>query len=543
MIYIIDFVDATANGVIEQYFSSNNITVIKEFSTLGKVYQIESASAPPSDSTITSIIEDNSVSISPLEIQYRTFPVSDDDQHWWKLATVSVKDFGVEEVKHPMNFSNIDVYILDGGIKADHAEFVGVNIENVYSYNGSFNDESGHGTAIASIIGGNTCALNTANLKIVKLFGSETSYLSHLLTALDTIISRNNASPCVSVVNMSWHISKNTYVETKLQKLIDNNVLIVCAAGNSGQPIENVTPASLISAVTVGAYNKDFRPCNFSNYTGAIDNTQNIVNYGSLDIWAPGEQIYVATIDGGYGYVGGTSIATAIETAAIAYQLGDQYSIQVPDSLMTHQELIANISECSRDGVLVLEDQYVNSVNRIASINSDYSDARSYQTRFLSTIGVLITAGEFSKKWLYYPRFSGSMRIVTSLPDGMSIENGWLVGTAELDSDKNYHVHELTIEHTSVDGQYTAEQVFRLIVTKPNYQAEDLPEDSGDEIVVYIKSALEGSFCSGTPNYQSTIRGWCGYLCFGGTQYCIDTVAYCEGLRKTNRCQCRSFCP
>ena len=542
MIYIIDFVDTTANSAIEQYFLSNNITVIKEFSTLGKVYQIESAGAPPSDSNITSIIENNSVSISPLEIQYRTFPVSEEDQHWWKLSTVSVKDFDVEEVKHPMNFSNIDVYILDGGIKADHTEFTGVNIENVYSYNGSFNDESGHGTAIASIIGGNTCALSTVNLKIVKLFGSETSYLSHLLTALDTVISRHNASPYVSVVNMSWHIPKNTYVEAKLQKLIDNNVLIVCAAGNSGQPIENVTPASMANAITVGAYNKDFYPCNFSNYTGAIDNTQNIVNYGSIDIWAPGEQIYVATIDGGYGFVGGTSIAAAIETAALAYNIGDQHSIDVPEILFEYGELMINLSECARDGILILENQYSNSTNRITSINSDYSDARSYQTRFLTTIGILINAGEYSKKWLYLPRYSGSMRITSPLPSGISINNGWLVGSVELPENETFKVYEVSIEHTSSDSKYTAEQIFKLMVVQSNLTAEELPEDADNDVIVYVKNALEGSYCAGTPNYSSTIPGWCGSICSGGYQYCIDMIYYCEG-DKSNQCTCRQVCP
>jgi hypothetical protein len=540
MIYIIDFVDTTSNSTIQQYFSNNNITLIKEFNSLGRVYQVESAGLPPNDSTITSIIEDNSVSITPQAIEYRTFPISEDDQHWWKLATVNIKDFSVEEIQHPLNFSNVDVYILDGGIKADHVEFTGVNIENVYSYTGSYNDESGHGTAIASIISGNTCALSTANLKIVKLFGAETSYLSHLLTALDTIIVKNNASPNVSIVNMSWHITKNAYVESKLQKLVDNNVLIVCAAGNNGQPIENVTPASMADAITVGAYNKDFSPCDFSNYTGAISNTQNIVNYGSLDVWAPGEQIYVATIDGGYGYVGGTSIAAAIETAALAYQIGDRYTIDVPEELLLYNSLRLNmeLEESSRSGILVLENQYSNSVNRVASMYSNYTDARSYQTRFLSNIAVYLTAGEHSKRWLYYPRYSETINIVTPLPAGLSINNGWIVGTAELSGDDLYSVQECIINHTSADGEYIAEQKFRIVVTKPNLTIEDFPEDTDDEIMMYVKSAFEGNFCRGSPSYG---WGYCGTQCQGGF-YCIDVWFYC-GEGKSFSCSCRFVCP
>ena len=543
MIYIIDFVDTTTNSIIQQYFLNNNITLIKEFSALGKVYQVESSVQPPTDLTITSIIEDSSVVITPLGIEYRTFPITEDDQHWWKLATVNIKDFNTEEVKHPMNFSNINVYILDGGIKADHPEFTGVNIENVYSYNGSYNDESGHGTAIASIISGNTCALSTANLKIVKLFGAEPSYQSHLLSALDTIITHSNASNLASIINISWNIPKNSYVESKLQKLIDNNVLIICAAGNSGQPIENVTPASMASAITVGAYNKDFRPCNFSNYTGATSNTQDIVNYGSLDIWAPGEQIYVATIDGGYGFVGGTSIAEAIESSVLAYQLGDQNSVGISNGL-AYDGLKATFerTECTRNGILVLENQYANSINRLSSINSNYSDEKSYQTRFISNFGITLTADESSKDWVYYPRFSGNMTIVTPLPNGLFIDNGWLCGTATLSNDDLYKVHEIKIVHTSSDEQYTAEQIFRLSIVKPGITLEMLPDDVDEDIISYVIAALDGSFCGGTPTYG---WGYCGRMCTptgGFPSYCIDFEFYCYGY-KTRLCTCQTMCP
>jgi hypothetical protein len=296
----------------------------------------------------------------------------------------------------------------------------------------------------------------------------------------------------------------------------------------------------MADVITVGAYNKDFHPCDFSNYTGSISNTQNVVNYGSLDIWAPGEQIYVATIDGGYGYVGGTSIAAAIETASLAYQIGDWYTIDVPEELLLYSNLRLNMEmeETSRSGILVLEDQYSNSINRVASMYSNYTDAKSYQTRFLSSISVYLTAGEHSKKWLYYPRYSGTMTVVTPLPAGLSIENGWIIGTATLSGDDAYSVQEYIINHTSADGEYIAEQKFRIVITSPTLTIEDLPEDTNDEIILFVKARYEGNFCTGSPSYG---WGYCGTICSGGF-YCIDVWYYC-GEGKSFSCSCRLLCP
>lgn len=531
MIYIIDFADDTSTTAIEQYFTANSITVVKVFNALGRVYQVEASTTPPTDPTILSIIEDESLAIVPLEVQYRTFPVNEDDQNWWKLATVNVKDFNVAEISHVMNTENVNVYVFDGGIMASHPEFTGVSIENVYSYDGNWTDTSGHGTAIASIISGNTCALSTANLKNVKIFGETPTYQSHLLAALDAVITHSNANTTASIINMSWHIPKNAYVEAKMQKLVDNDVLIVCSAGNSSQPIENVTPASMADAITVGAYNKDFRPCDFSNYTGPISNTSGTVNYGAIDVWAPGELIYVATLDGGYALTGGTSIAAAIETAALAYQVGDGMTIdEVPAGDIEYFKLrsMYDYTGAVRDGVLVLEGQYADSLNKIASMNSQYIDDRSYQTRFLTNIGDIAVSGDSFKKWLYYSRFSGTLTVNNPLPLGVTIQNGWLVGSVTVPADKQYEIHEINITHTSPDGQFTADQVFRLVVMQVGVTPEMVPEN--DEVLNY-------SLDCGSPYYG---WGYCGRLCTPW-QYCIDANYYCNGV-KSFSCDCESSC-
>jgi len=531
MIYIIDFADDASNAAIEQYLTDNNITTTSVFSTLGKVYLVESATPPPNDPIVSGFLEDSVLPIIPLEVQFRTFPVNEDDQHWWKLATVNVKDFTVPTISHAMNTSNVDVYIFDGGIMASHPEFAGVSIENVYSYDGNWDDVSGHGTAIASVISGNTCALSTANLKNVKIFGNTPTYQSHLLAALDSVITHSNSNTNGSIINMSWHIDKNQYVEAKMKKLIANDILIVCSAGNSGQPIENVTPASMTDAVTVGAYDKDFRPCDFSNYTGPISNTPGEVNYGAIDVWAPGDGIYVATLNGEYMLTGGTSIAAAIETATLAYAIGDNFSIEnVPDLNNNYFQLRSFYDSIStaRDGVLVLEGKYADSLNKVATMNSQYVDARTYQTRFLSNFSDIVVSGDSFKKWIFYPRFSGSMTVESVLPNGVIMENGWLIGTINVPEGEKFQIHEVRLSHTSPDGQYTAEQVFRLIVMQVGITPEMVPEN--DEVLNY-------SLDCGSPYYG---WGYCGYMC-SAAQYCIDATYYCEGS-KSFSCRCAQQC-
>ena len=547
MAYLIDFFDHVTVDTINEYFVANNISVIKTFDKLGKVYHVDAESMPERTDIVEWLINDQATPIEPLAIEYKTFPVNDDDEHWWKLATVNIKDYNVAEIKHPLNPDVVDVYLVDGGIKADHPEFNGVNIRNLYSYDSTWADLSGHGTALASLISGNRCSLTKANIVNVKVFGSTTTYQSHMVAAIDAILADREGKIRPAVVNMSWSIPKNDYIESKIQALINKNILVICSAGNNGQPIANVTPASMPDPVTVGAYNKEFYPCDFSNYTGpsAIQNAAQATNWGSIDVWAPGEMILAAMLDGGYQYIAGTSVAAAIESAVIAYAFGEFYnSDDPPADWKTYETLRAFHMDtlASKMGMLVLEGNYAECVNRTAVMISQVNNEATYESRF-QPIVVRAKSGEPFLQKAFHLKYTDRFETIGQfIPQGVTIDNGWIKGTVWIEPDKDYEIFNYELKHYNDELGFTAIQNVQIIVAQPTLDLSTYPEDHPD---LPLLVTLEwGPGCGGSPTYGT---GWgiCGGGCSGG-QICGDwwwACAYAVGSGKTYSCQCAISCP
>lgn len=330
MKYIIDFSDSATSTYIDEYLTINGITVVTHFEKLGNVLHVNSDNLPPSDPLIEHIILDEDKPIQLLDFDLTlvdnttstNFDIND-DKNWWKVASIKDVDFDTEQYAHTVRGIGGTVYILDSGIESTHPELQDSNIQLLHSFTGEFSDTRGHGTALASIISGNACGLTGATIKVVKIFDTAVSTLqSDLLASFDAVLNDYITNGrTLSVVNLSWGMTKNEYIDAKINYLRKQGLFVVAAAGNSGVPINNVTPASIPSVLTVGAYNQSLTPCDFSNYTGdsIISVTNGITNTGALDIWAPGEQIWAAGLNGTYGYVSGTSVAAAITSGAIIY--------------------------------------------------------------------------------------------------------------------------------------------------------------------------------------------------------------------------------
>jgi hypothetical protein len=149
-------------------------------------------------------------------------------------------------------------------------------------------------------------------------------------------------------------------------------IRVVVSAGNTGLPIADVTPAAMKDVITVGSYNQDFSPCAFSDFGGSvIVDTAGLVNYGELDIWAPGSRIWVAAIDGTYQYAAGTSFSAGIVSASIAYNSAGI----IAGSTITQYYRDTNFKPSGKSGLLILSDpKYSNSVNLVVAFtNKDYT--------------------------------------------------------------------------------------------------------------------------------------------------------------------------
>lgn len=382
MKYIIDFDNNLSVEEVDQYLVDNNLTKVKQFGSFGHVFLVESDTEVTADEKILSVVHDHEQGISLLSVDIelvdRGVPTSfniEDLQNWWKVASINSVDFDNQVHDHVIRGSNSTVYLVDSGITVDHPEFTNSSIVLLHSFNDNFVDNKGHGTALSSLIAGGNCALSNPTLKVVKVFDTTQPTLqSDLVAALDAIYADYVANGKKgSVVNMSWAIPKNDYINSKIQYLINQGMYVVASAGNNGQPIGDVTPASIPEVLTIGSYGQDLIPSNFSDYTGesSISYTAGEVNSGSLDGWAPGESIYSATRLGGYSYIAGTSASAAIASAAFAYNLDivlkDTGNIQDNIIVSKTLEYYSNLT-VSRNNLLDLSDpKYSDSLNKIVT--------------------------------------------------------------------------------------------------------------------------------------------------------------------------------
>lgn len=252
------------------------------------------------------------------------------------------------------------VGVLDTGIDNEHLDLWG-QISSVYSESFVNNDEDpfyddlGHGTAIAGVIGAANNGIGLkgiaydATLSSLKMANNSSSSISNLASAIEGF---NLAMLFgVKVINFSWGFSSYDYM--LYQAILNYNKLVVCAAGNNQNDNDNHStyPASygLDNIISVGAVDENYN---------LLDS-----NYGenSVDIFAPGYNIFSTTLDGMYSNeVRCTSIAAAFVTGAAALIIDKYPTLSAPS---IKNRIIDNATEklslnnkCVSNGVLNIYD-------------------------------------------------------------------------------------------------------------------------------------------------------------------------------------------
>lgn len=219
------------------------------------------------------------------------------------------------------------VYLVDTGLYSAHEQFTGRNINNLYSnFDSDFSDNSGHGTAVASVIIGNTQGVaKDATLHVVKLFDVDQGSITigEIMNALDAIlVHHNNNNPGkAKAVCLPWTTPQNNFLDNKITEMNASNLVVVASAGNDGVDVNTVSPAGVDSVITVGAYNADFEVTTFTNVPWTNPTTAYFNNYGAaLDIFTLGVDISVAVTSSPteYAAVSGTSISAGIVAGVVA---------------------------------------------------------------------------------------------------------------------------------------------------------------------------------------------------------------------------------
>lgn len=199
--------------------------------------------------------------------------------------------------------SGIKVAVLDTGILLSHPD---LNVAGGYDTTGigSYNDNNGHGTHVAGSIAAvdNTIgvigAAPSAQLYAVKVLDSAGSgTYTDIIEGIQWAI--NNG---MDVINMSLGGSTgSTALEDACDAAYSAGVLVVAAAGNEGTSTGTTEcigyPAKYSSVMAVGSITSS----NVRSYFSSTGST--------LEIMAPGSDIYSTTYNGSYGTMSGTSMA------------------------------------------------------------------------------------------------------------------------------------------------------------------------------------------------------------------------------------------
>ena len=184
-------------------------------------------------------------------------------------------------------------------------------------------DNDGHGTHVAGIAAGDGVGVaKNANIIPVRALDSCGNGTTTMIRqGLAWILSDHDPGER-AVLNLSVGFGQQvSEVDTDIRALMDEGIVVVAAAGNSGISACNNTPASTTGTISIAASN-------------IFDGETSFTNYGScVDMFAPGgtgtsggQQIYSAYpylsgVTNTYYSMSGTSMAAPFVTGAVARYL------------------------------------------------------------------------------------------------------------------------------------------------------------------------------------------------------------------------------
>ncbi|MER7937230.1 MULTISPECIES: S8 family peptidase [unclassified Streptomyces] len=263
----------------------------------------------------------------------------------------------------------VKVAVLDTGVDAGHPDLTGRIAESKdFSDSGSTTDHFGHGTHVASIVGGSGAASGgtrrgvapRADLLIGKVlgddgYGSESQVIDGMEWA---------AAEHAKVVNMSLGSDAPSDGTDPMSQAVDRlsasgQTLFVVAAGNAGEQGASTigSPGAADAALTVGAVDRDDSLAPFSSRGPRLTDKA-----AKPDVTAPGVGIVAARaagtamgtpVDADYTAASGTSMATphvAGAAALLAQRHPDWNGQRIKDALISTAHLVSGTKVTEQGG-------------------------------------------------------------------------------------------------------------------------------------------------------------------------------------------------
>lgn len=205
----------------------------------------------------------------------------------------------------------VTVFVLDSGVRAAHTDLGGraAGGYDVVDIDADPADCTGHGTEVASVIGGVVSGVaKKVNVIPVRVLGCDGGRASDLIAGLDWAVSHKPAGP--SLVNISIGGPANDLVDKAVTNTVAAGLTVVVAAGDQGDACET-SPARAAAALTVGG--TDYRDWLYlGSATGPC-----------VDLFAPADVIAVAggNFDTELTWDEGTSLSAAFVSGIVARTL------------------------------------------------------------------------------------------------------------------------------------------------------------------------------------------------------------------------------
>lgn len=278
--------------------------------------------------------------------------------------------------------------------------------------------------------------ISNATLVPIKVFWRDKpTMLSDILAGISDIIERHRASgEKFGIINCSWVVPKDRDVEHALSLAMEAGLLVIAAAGNGGHDTENLSPASMEGAITIGGYDhKTGRKLASSNIGSAID------------FWMPTAGC-------------GTSAATAIMSGLVANYISVKIAENAEYFTLSELREIILAQDIHRYDFPV----FPNLVD----------DRDSFIFRSQDIIGVYHEGDQISQR-LFSERTDFS---VTALPDGIELRNGLLTGTIGPVNESNIFGFLVKIGAASA--------YYEIILLAAEQSIDDLSSATGEEFVI-----------------------------------------------------------
>lgn len=239
----------------------------------------------------------NDPEVLGIEEEQEYFP----DVMSWGLDRINERNLPMDgDTTFDGDGDDVDVYVIDTGIKTTIADFGGRAVFGKNLYGGTNSDCHGHGTHVAGTIGSDTYGIaKKAKLIAVKVFGcSGGTSTSMIISAVQWATNQAILSGKRSVINMSLGGPVSAAMNAAVSASTGQGVHNVVAAGNDDINACMKSPASAPSAVTVASSTSTDVRSGFSNWGSCVD------------IFAPGSSITSWTYTGVPWTISGTSMAT-----------------------------------------------------------------------------------------------------------------------------------------------------------------------------------------------------------------------------------------